>query len=240
MEKIFSNIIKEDSDILKAAASDKCLEEEENKIKTDEDKLTFNKKVNIFKKILNYNPNETFMEVIDSFPEDYKIYRYDNSNKPNFQTKIGYKKYKKAVDFLDGLWLEQYVGKIIKKYFENDFDEILFNQKPYKNSDDPNNNFELDVVLIKGCQLIGISCTTAERKDLCKIKGFEIILRTRQIGGTETKAILITGANEEIVKKLQAELILETGTVKKNIIVIGKNDWEENKLKEKIKEFILN
>ncbi|MHB1645390.1 MAG: hypothetical protein ACYCSW_02620 [bacterium] len=240
MEKIFSSITKEDSKILKAATSDKCLEEEENKIKTDDDKLKFNKKVNIFKKILNYNPNETFMEVIGSFPEDYKIYRYNNSNKPNFQTKIGYEKYKRAVDFLDGLWLEQYVGKIIKKYFENDFDEILFNQKPYRNSDDPSNNFELDVVLIKGCQLIGISCTTAECKDLCKKKGFEIILRTRQIGGTETKAILITRADEKIVEKLKTELVLETGTVKTNITVIGKNGWEESKLKEKIKEFILN
>ncbi len=240
MQQIFKNITKEDSNILKAAAdvSAQYLKEEENRLKSAEDKSKFNEKVNIFKRILNYRPNETFMKVMESFPEDCRIYYYDDSKNINFQTEIGYKRYNDIVKFLDGFWFEQYVCKVIENNLKNNFDEILSNQILYRKSDAQSNNFELDIVLLKGCQLIGISCTTAGSKHLCKEKGFEIILRTKQIGGAEAKAILITGAEKEIVEKLQAELILESGTVKKNIIVIGKDDWRECALKEKIQEFI--
>ncbi|RZD16153.1 MAG: hypothetical protein EVJ46_08175 [Candidatus Acididesulfobacter guangdongensis] len=162
MEKIFHNIKNEDSNILKAAASDNCLNEEENKIKTDADRSKFKKKVDIFRNIietLNYRPNETFMKIINSFPEDCRIYYYDSSEKPNFNTKIEYKKYNDAIEFLDGFWLEQYIKKI---NFKDNFDEILFNKELYKSSGGPENKFELDGVLMKGCQLIGVSCTTSK------------------------------------------------------------------------------
>ncbi|MGC8651581.1 MAG: DUF1887 domain-containing protein, partial [Minisyncoccia bacterium] len=53
-------------------------------------------------------------------------------------------------------------------------------------------NFELDIFLINGYQLIGISLTTSTRQGECKLKGFEVIHRVKQIGGDESKAILIT------------------------------------------------
>jgi len=252
IKKIFNNIEKDDSDLLKIAKSDRSSEEIKEEIKnladikfkTDEEKNKyidkFNTNVSILKKFLNFTPNKVFMKLIKSLPKENIIYCNNINDKSEFQTKIGYENYKKTVNFLDGFWLEQYVGKIIKENFKNNYDEILFNKEIYKNSDNIANNFELDVVLIKGCQLTGISCTTAKKKELCKTKGFEIILRTRQIGGSEAKAILITGADEENVNKIQSELILETGTVKKNILVIGKDDWKENKIKEKIQEFIIN
>ena len=60
-------------------------------------------------------------------------------------------------------------------------------------------------MLVKGYQLIGISCTTANEKKLCKSKGFEIILRARQIGGDEGKAILICCAKKHDRETLEKE-----------------------------------
>lgn len=244
IKNILKNIEKDDSDILKAAKIQECSEEvkssAEIKFKSDEEKNKYINKVNILKNLLIYTPNKAFMQLINSFPEENRIYSYDSSGKPEFKTKIKYENYKDAAEFMDGFWFEQYLGKIIKENFKNNFDEILFNKKIYKNSDNSSNNFELDIVLIKGYQLIGVSCTIADKKELCKTKGFEIILRTRQVGGSEAKGILITGADEENVDKIQSELILETGTVKKNILVIGKDDWKENSIKENIQEFIMN
>jgi len=63
-------------------------------------------------------------------------------------------------------------------------------------------------------------------------------LRTKQIGGEEAKAILITRADNGTVKRLQSELVLSTGTIKENILVLGEDDWKEDRLVKKIKDFI--
>jgi hypothetical protein len=99
----------------------------------------------------------------------------------------------------------------------------------------PNQNFELDVILLKGYQLIGISCTTSEKKGECKNKGFEIFMRTRQIGGEEARAVLVTRLSEP--GELQGELEVDTGGGG-NILVLGADDLKENILVRKICEFI--
>ena len=91
---------------------------------------------------------------------------------------------------------------------------------------------------MNGYQLTGISCTTDKKRSLCKSKGFEIILRSRQIGGDEAKAVLITRLSESNANELQDELILDTGQTESNIMVLGNDDLKPEILLEKISEFI--
>ena len=225
LTKIFKNM----SEFAEAASNESVLEESLGKISNENKK----RRAKILKNILNYEPNVEFKSIIDAFPKEYRIYKNGK-----FNEKIAKDNYKKAVKFMDGFWLERYVGKLIENNLEDKFDEILFNQKPCK-TDDEANNFELDIVLMKGYQLIGVSCTTSKIKSICKEKGFEIILRTRQIGGEEAKAVLITRADENKVNSLQSELVLNTGTTQKNILVLGESDWKKQELIKKIEGFCL-
>jgi len=186
----------------------------------------YRRRVGILRSILSHKPNEAFLEISDSFPEDCRLYKNGK-----FNTDIGKDNYEHVVDFLDGFWFERYIGEVIKNGLKNKYDEVLMNQKPYKTAE-KRNCFELDMVLMKGYQLIGISCTISKKKSICKEKGFEIILRKRQIGGEEAKAILITRVDD--ADKLQSELLLSTGTSKENIKVLGIHDWKKDDLIKKV------
>ncbi len=104
-----------------------------------------------------------------------------------------------------------------------------------------NTHFELDIILLNGYHLTGISSTVAYKKDSCKNKGFEVVLRTRQIGGDEARAILITRSNRNQTRLLQQELIYETGRNQKNILVLGVDDLRNEALYlRKIEEFVFD
>ena len=182
-------------------------------------------------RLKNVEFNDVFLEVCNAFPEEYRL--FENGK---FNEHLENKKFKAIVkNFLDGKWFELYLKKVLMdKKDVVCFDEILTNQEPRKED----NMFELDVVLVKGYQLVGISCTTSDSKYLCKSKGFEIILRNRQIGGAEAKAILVTKANSKNTDILQKELILTTGTSQENILVLGFEDWKREMLIEKIDNFL--
>jgi hypothetical protein len=102
-------------------------------------------------------------------------------------------------------------------------------------------DFELDIILLNGYQPTVISSTVSSKKSSCKNKGFEVILRSRQIGGDEARAILITRSNRQQTQLLQEELIYETGRDKKNILVLGIEDLRNEEIYlRKIKEFVLD
>jgi hypothetical protein len=90
----------------------------------------------------------------------------------------------------DGKWFEVYVTGMLKANLDKNV-KVLENWQILKPGWDPHANFELDVILLYGYQLTGISCTTSKDLHKCKTKGFEIIQRTNQIGGDEAKAVLI-------------------------------------------------
>ncbi|AFK85855.1 MULTISPECIES: Card1-like endonuclease domain-containing protein [Thermoanaerobacterium] len=167
-------------------------------------------------------------DILNAFPEGKKLndgqelwIPDDKITNDNLSSRV-----KDTVEFLDGKWLEWYVYKQIKselldrKLKEGEhFGLSLKAQK--KDSPD----FELDIFLINGYQLIGISLTTSSKKDLCKLKGFEVIHRARQIGGDESKAILITGMDKSKTEDLQNDLAYETGSTQKRFVVFGIDDW---------------
>jgi hypothetical protein len=232
--KSFSNLINQ------GKLSDYFNNESGYKRELFESKKKKGQKVNLAEKVNELNldslsqfkPNETFLSVITSMPEGCRLFN-GNGEFTGFENN---NTCKHSIRFLDGSWLEEYVYKILYNKFQNKM-EILKNWEITK--DEWKTYFELDVILIKSYQLIGISCTTASYKDLCKSKGFEIVLRTKQIGGDEAKSILITRCDEKTKKDLEDELVLDTGTDSK-ILVLGIEDLKEEKLLSQITNFIEN
>jgi len=203
---------------------------------TDEKGKLLNKTQKLKSKITEkgFIAQGAFLEVIKLMPEEYRLFNNDGSFKeptPNKNTE-------KAIEFLDGKWLEQYVYDVLKRNIKGEKITIDINweiKKPEWQS--PNQKFELDVILIKGYQLIGISCTTSGQKHLCKSKGFEIFMRTRQIGGEEARSVLVTRLSESQKEEVQSELEIDTGG-RENILILGANDLKDSILVEKIRDFI--
>ena len=85
--------------------------------------------------------------------------------------------------------------------------------------------FELDVVAVLGYQIVVISCTLSSEHALVKQKGMEAILRTRQLGGVEARAIVLCGASSHAQQLIQAELKEETGRSSLSLEIWGKDTW---------------
>lgn len=140
----------------------------------------------------------------------------------------------------DGYWLEEYIAYVLNDKFKdqlNSKEGVLHNWLIKKT--DWRTNFELDVLMLHGYHFTGISCTIGYKKDSCKSKGFEIALRSRQIGGNNAKAILITGSNKTQTIMLQEELKIETGESLANILVLGIEDLRNESIYlSKIEDFI--
>ncbi|OQY09425.1 MAG: hypothetical protein B6I30_09815 [Desulfobacteraceae bacterium 4572_187] len=185
-------------------------------------------------KINLIQPNETLKSVIASMPEKYQL--FDNNGK--FRWDISNKNLKTALKCLDGRWLEEYAANSIEDEFCGPAVSIAKNIEIEKPGWSANAKFELDIVLMNGYQPTGISCTTMDRKPGCKSKGFEIIHRTKQIGGDEAKAILITFLNRKTRNLLQDELAYDTGGNQGNVLVMGKDDLRKDLLIQTIRDYI--
>lgn len=182
----------------------------------------------------NFEPNESFKEVLLAFekynPFDENWLLKENMSDSDIKFFCG---------FIDGSWLEYYIYKILKEEFDkDDFKELGYlklSSKVYKLVKD-NHDMEIDLTYIIGYQLFGISCTTSPLTSMAKSKGFEIIQRTKQIGGDEAKSILITTMND--TKKLKESLTVSTGTKGDSFLVLGLKDLKKEELIKKIREFI--
>jgi hypothetical protein len=154
--------------------------------------------------------------------------------------KKGFNDLTHVCQWLDGVWLEDYVLQEVKK---------VYSQYPINDSgmsfhiEDPNPNapswktypkFEFDVAFILGYQLFAISCTTTHSKSLCKQKLFEAYIRARQLGGDEARVALVCCYDKPAV--LEQELINTIADPK--IKVFGREDLP--KLASKICKWIHN
>lgn len=169
-------------------------------------------------------------DILNAFPEGKKLndgqklwIPDDKITNDNLSSRV-----KDTVEFLNGKWFEWYVYSQIKSELLDrklkEGEHFGISLKAQK-KDSP--YFELDIFLINGYQLIGISLTTSSTRELCKLKGFEVIHRVRQIGGDESKAILITGMDKSKTEDLQKDLAYETGSTQKRFVVFGIDDWAD-------------
>jgi len=188
-------------------------------------------------KIDAFDPNDVFKSVIRKMPEEYRLFNEKGSFNWELSKKQFKKYFKKSVRFLGGIWFEEYVESMVENGLKNKPLKIETNWVIKKPDWPAKADFELDVLLLHGYHFTGISCTTDGEKPLCKSKGFEIIHRTRQIGGDEAKAVLITFLDDSAKDLLQWELVYETGG-RENILILGKEDLKAHRLVSEIEKFV--
>lgn len=176
-----------------------------------------------------YQTPEFIWEILESFPKDKQIIEGrkiwipdEKTRKEEIKERVKY-----TVEFLDGIWLEWYVYMEIREKLEDlglkeglQFGVSLKAQKEVK-------PFELDLFIINGYQLIGISVTSEDKMNICKLKGFEIIHRVKQIGGEEGRAVLITGMSRDKALETQRDLSFIDGSLENKIVIYGKEDWKD-------------
>jgi hypothetical protein len=113
-------------------------------------------------------------------------------------------KYKKLCDlakWLEGTWLESYVLREMQAIA----DDCHLNAGAVASGIQTSSiDFELDVVAVRGYQLIVVSCTVDATKGLTKHKLIEAYLRARQIGGDEARFALVCMSGEP--SKVQDEI----------------------------------
>ncbi|HAA83372.1 MAG: Uncharacterized protein XD67_0890 [Thermodesulfobacterium commune] len=219
LENPFRRIFKNDKDLFKTAKRFK------EHLKKPE--------IRSFIETLETSTPDFVWEILESLPEDKKLTEGRSLWVPpeNLGKEALKQRVKDSIEFLDGLWLEWYVYGELKEKLEDlglkekmQFGLSLKAQKDSK-------PFELDLFIINGYQLIGISITTEDRSNICKLKGFEIIHRVKQIGGEEGRAFLITGLPQEKVKETQKDLSFVDGSLESKIVIYGREDWKEIGLK---------
>ena len=86
--------------------------------------------------------------------------------------------------------------------------------------------FELDVVAVLGYQILVVSCTVNNDQATIKGKAMEAILRARQLGGDEARAIVLCQADRQAVELIEAEMEDEMGSQSLPLRVWGKNRWK--------------
>ena len=114
-----------------------------------------------------FNESPQFIwDILNAFPEDKRIVK--NNRFPDRIEDVENIRY--TVKFLDGIWLEWYVyNEIISKLQEKGLQEgkhfgISLEAKKENSPESP--NFELDIFIINGYQLVGISITTLTSKGI--------------------------------------------------------------------------
>ena len=189
-----------------------------------------------------YVANEHILEAMRLIPPEYRLLQDDKTIVPkNAGDK---KKKKKAANFFGGVWLEHYIYEFLNKKIE-EINEIevasqtiaIETDVSIKKENTKNKPFQIDVLLINGYQLCGISCTTDATPGLCKGKSFEIIHRTQQFGGEEAKAILVCFLSNEQIEEFEIDIQSHTLT-ESRFKVLGIDDLAPDKLWDKINEFI--
>ncbi len=196
--------------------------------------------------------NNDLRALLSTIPGENKFFDEKWEIKININNENEYKRRcKETIEgFLDGKWLEGYVYMILKQKTEKEFSRrnIPIEANWYIKKTKGKKTFELDVILINGYQVCGISCTTSNYESRCKSKGFEVLHRVNQIGGEEAKAILITclpkektgkeGEKIKTVEEMDSDLKTITGSDDEKLLVLGIDDLKEDKVWKKIKGFV--
>jgi hypothetical protein len=130
---------------------------------------------------LHAGPFSTWGDLFDAAESFYR------DNLPGIFNK-GAEKADRIGTGFEGQWLEDYVLGAWLARPEAARGDALAGAGIGTTGDD----FEIDVALVRGYQLFGISCTTDSSKALCKSKLLEVYARAEQLGGAEARVGLIS------------------------------------------------
>lgn len=234
--KDFDNYINDVNDISLL----KDFSKELNKIKG------FEKSIRNFQELTNFVNNNKYSAVlkVSKFKQIINNTKIPNNifNNPTIDT-INFQNYLNTLNyFINDKYLEHLVFLTLKDAISQynttqNATSITNYGSSIEIRKDANNasikKFEIDGFFVKGHNLFGISCTTAFKRNTVKAKGFEIIHRTKQIGGEEARAIVVAlpdgqdlkkqeliNKNEQINTGLVEELAEITGTSQERFFVL--------------------
>lgn len=189
-----------------------------------------------------------FMKIIYGLPEKYAMTKDGVLSVPGKDDSEEWKKWTKLCkEYFGGKWLEHYVYSVI---CENINKEGLGTSKPVqveigweftKNKTGATNRkkpFELDVVVVNGYEICGISITTDQTQAKCKEKSFEILHRVHQIGGDEAKAIMVTFLDEKNKEELEEDIRDHYSALGNRFKILGINEIKPDILWREIKNVI--
>ncbi len=147
------------------------------------------------------NEKEFYIDLWDK--SDIKRLNWKNSIKNIYKIDdISNNKLKKLQKFIKGIWLEEYLFDILNEIKDEvNITDLAWNIE-YKQEKD---EFELDVIAIKGYKSFVFSCTTDKKANI-KQKGFEVAQRAEQIAGRGSSSFLISLANSDGIDKVMRDL----------------------------------
>lgn len=96
--------------------------------------------------------------------------------------------------WLDGSWLEHHVLAHVQtmRHTAHIHDAaVTINPLLPEPAAGRRADFEFDVCFVRGHQLFALSCTTSDRRDRCKSKLLEAVVRAQQLGGAEARIGLV-------------------------------------------------
>lgn len=200
----------------------------------------------IFKNSFSKNTPDHVLDLLKLIPSENSLLNRDGSvwiPDESVTNPVYKRRLEPAIrHFLDGKWLEAYVGRVVEEQITADATlsgkniKLELNWKVWDGlSSKP---FEIDIIVINGYQLCGISVTTSHDAGICKSKGFEVLHRVQQMGGEESKAILITCLPQDHVGAFTQDLITISGARGEKLLVLGKEDLQETRLWQKIRNHI--
>lgn len=147
--------------------------------------------------------------------------------------------------FFEGKWLEVYIQSLIENNIksESDLQEryekgLIDLQGNWEIKKTDGKQFELDVIIVNGYQICGISVTTSTNETLVKSKCFEILHRVRQIGGEEARAVMVSCLTKEHAERVAEEMKITTGSEQDFLLVIAKEELPADVLWPKLREHI--
>ncbi|MBK8640364.1 MAG: DUF1887 family protein [Chromatiaceae bacterium] len=126
------------------------------------------------------------------------------ANLGGIATGLGFPSAKGYCEWLEGLWLESAVFKLLQDQAAHlRLHDLVMNLEPIRL--EQSKEFEIDVIAIRGYRLFAISCTTdSTGEGILKQKLFEASIRARQMGGDEARTALVCCAEKP--ERIQAEL----------------------------------
>ena len=202
-------------------------------------------KVAEFKTIFENNTPPEVMEVLSKIPQEHSLLDEQGKlwipdklvTKAMFEERLG----TTIKNFLHGKWLEVYAYNVLRDKIKTDptlCHQNIPMESNWRITKPGMDNFELDVIVLNGYQVCGISCTTSTKEGLCKEKGFEVLHRVNQIGGDEAKAVLITCLDDGKVEELNVDLSTFTGSIDKKLLIIGMSKLKDEVMWKEIKQHI--
>ncbi len=181
------------------------------------------------------------LEVINAFPEK-QAWRFKDGyleipdSEKAFKSRTG--DFVKTILYLDGGWLEDYVFQVLIEKIEQEDLPFYLHRNVHVKKEHAGKDFEIDVMILNGYQLCGISITTTLKESLCKSKAFEILHRSQQMGGEEARSVLVTALKPDTALRIQEDLAVDTGG-QPHLRILGGDSLAPKKLWEAIKQHIL-